>query len=388
MHRLIAAIVASAFLSSVGAAAQTHAQLSVAKLDLGGKRVEVPLKIVGRHPIVDVTVNGQGPLPFVLDTAAGMTVIDQKLAEQLGLKSLGSANVGDASKSAGRSADIVTCDSIAIGSARLAGGSAVVLDLEQLFDAEPGYPRGILGISLFSDCLLTLDYPGNRVVLEQGELPPPDDKTILPCTFAGLPTIQTKLAGRPLELIIDSGAATCLTLAESLKDQHKLKDAPAAIGIAKRMNSESTVQEARADGELTFGAIRVREPLVNYSGVRSVVGCDVLRNFVVTLDARNQRIAFKGPDKAVEIPPRIHAGFGTKYAEGQRRVRWVLPKSAAARAGVQEGDIIATVDGKPCTSMDRGAWRKRLETPGKLKLDLQRGTESIQVEFDVVAVIP
>jgi hypothetical protein len=379
---------AVALLAVASAAAQQRTQHGAPQLELRGKRVEVPLKVVARHPIVEVTINGEGPLPFVLDTAAGLTVLDKALAKKLGLKSVGASHVGDASNSADRSAEIVTWDSIELGAARLTGGSAVVLDLERLFDAEPGYPRGILGISLFADCLLTLDYPGNRVVLEQGELPTPDGKNVLPCRFEPLPTIETQLSGRPLRLIIDSGAATCLTLAEDLKDQHKLKGEPAAIGIAKRLNSEDTIAEARADGELAIGSLRVREPLVNYSGARSVVGCDVLRHFAITLDARNQRIAFKGPDKPVAIPPRCHAGFGTKYADGQRSVRWVLAKSAAANAGVKEGDVIATVDGKACTAMDRGAWRARLETPGKMKLELKRGAEAIQTELEIVALVP
>lgn len=358
------------------------------KLNLGGKRVEFPLEVTGRHPIVLAKINGKGPYPFVLDTAAGLTVLDKRLGKKLKLKSYGRTQVGDATGSASHPVEMVGWDSIELGQAQITNGSAILMDLQELFDHEPGCPKGILGVGLFEECLLTLDYPHKQVVLEKGSLPEPDGKTILSCGFSSLPTIHAELAEQPIDLVIDSGAATCLALTEGLSGTHKLTGDLVAVGMARRLNSEAMIKEARIDGDLVIGQFKINQPLVNYTGIRSVVGYDVLGQFVVTLDQRNERIRFEAPGTSLSIPPRVHAGFGTTFRKKHRVVKWVLSDSTAGRADLRVNDVIIDVNGISCARLSRGDWRELLEHPGEMKLTLKRGKKKIKKTLRIIPLVP
>lgn len=358
-------------------------------LELGGNRVEAPFKIVARHILVDVFINDQGPFPFVFDTGAGLTAIDKKLADRLGLKEAGQARVGDATTSGAQTASIYKLDQIRLGSAKWSSGSCVGLDLGELYEGEPDHPLGIVGISLFADCLVTVDYPKNRIVMETGELPEPDGKSVLACDYKmGLPSIKCELAGKSLELTFDTGAALSMALAESQKGDVPLKGELKTVGISKRLNTEEKVNEARAAGDLTLGTFHVRNPRLTYAGVRSIMGYDVLKNFALTFDRKNQRVRLQAADQPLDVVPRVTAGFGTKFVDGGRKVRYVLPGLAADQAGVKVDDEITALDGKPCKDWTRGALRERLETPGKLRLDLKRGDQTIKATLEVAIIVP
>ena len=55
-------------------------------------RRRIPLRVVaGRLLLVPVSVNGTGPYPFLLDTGATSSMIDEALAGRLALPRLGAA---------------------------------------------------------------------------------------------------------------------------------------------------------------------------------------------------------------------------------------------------------------------------------------------------------
>lgn len=85
----------------------------------------------------------------------------------------------------------------------------------------------------------------------------------------------------------------------------------------------------------------------------------------------------KGPKPAV-----AYLGIVGQDVDGKARVGQVLPNSPAAKAGVQVGDVIETVDGKPLAEFDRLLDRLRERKPGdKLKLAVARGSD--RQEFEV-----
>src|ERR1700679_3289748 len=62
----------------------------------------IPMEEVSGVPIIQVSVNGTGPYPFVLDTGANVTVIKPRLLRNLNMHELGSvtiaASLGDSSQ--------------------------------------------------------------------------------------------------------------------------------------------------------------------------------------------------------------------------------------------------------------------------------------------------
>src|SRR5205085_6802757 len=129
-----------------------------------------PMKFRGLMPVIEVKLNGQGPFTFTIDTGAGMQAdIDTSVATQLKLQPNGKVLNGDPSGENDREVDTARIDSIAFGGAEFRNVTAVIRPQRITRD----YPDvdGILGFGVFTDHLLTLDYPAMQVRLARGALP-------------------------------------------------------------------------------------------------------------------------------------------------------------------------------------------------------------------------
>jgi hypothetical protein len=63
--------------------------------------------------------------------------------------------------------------------------------------SEPEFD-GVLGIGLFKDYLLVLDYPARRVRIEKGELPPTDGREVLDFEERrGIPIVKLPAHNKP-----------------------------------------------------------------------------------------------------------------------------------------------------------------------------------------------
>lgn len=389
MGRILRSNVTLAISWLCAAFAQAQMSLPNTTIELGDKPVRVKMETATKHPIVDVKINGAGPYKFVLDTGAGGTVIDASLVEPIHATVIGQARVGDATQGEAAQADLVKWDALEIGGVKFSNCWGVVRDMSELFRNEPDRPMGILGFRLFNECLMTLDYPKGEIVLERGALPEPDGKDVLELEInRGLADLKLELAGKPITLTVDSGAAFCLVLADDLDGKYPLKGAPKLTRQARRMNTKVDVLEARVAGDLKIGRHSIAAPTMHFGGVRSVLGYDVLSNFAVTFDQAQKRIRFaRGGNEPIKIAPIYYPGFGSRFANDQREVEYVIADSPADKAGLKEGDVIVTANGKPARDYDRGAWRKLLESPGKLVLELKRDGKPVKASVDVAAAV-
>lgn len=135
----------------------------------------IALQMVGHHPRVQIQIEGiDRPLSFVVDTAAGATVIDAALAEATGMFDAPAGNVQFEVQGAGGSAGTVPIT----GSRRLSAGNfrwtaqMLAMDLSKI--AKPGITPvdGILGNDLMSRFDLRFDVAAGELLLAQpGSLP-------------------------------------------------------------------------------------------------------------------------------------------------------------------------------------------------------------------------
>jgi len=135
----------------------------------------IDMQLVGHHPRVEVRIEGiDRPLSFVVDTAAGATVIDAALAEEIGLFEAQSrqVQVQGAGGNAG-AARVTALRDLAAGSFRWKA-QMLAMDLSNI--ARDGAPPvdGILGNDLMSRFDLRFDLPAGHLLLAQpGSLPRP-----------------------------------------------------------------------------------------------------------------------------------------------------------------------------------------------------------------------
>jgi hypothetical protein len=267
--------------------------------EMSAASTEVPM-LADDTVLVEVRIDGKGPYRFALDTgAAGGGRVSRALATQLGLKVVGQAIGGDPSGKNREAADIVEAGSLAVGGATFHGVKLVVRELPPV----PGQPQpesdGVLGIGLFQDHLLTLDYPGHRVRIEKGELPPADGREVVEFENPrGVPMIKLKIGDLEVAADVDSGNMRGeLVLPASYLSKVQLDGEPKVVGRGRTGYNEFEIKQAPLKGAVRIGGQSVDHPKVDFVEIfpHGNIGYAFLRRFAVTVDQKNHRIRFRIP---------------------------------------------------------------------------------------------
>jgi hypothetical protein len=256
--------------------------------------VSVPMRLVNGKPVVEVRLDGRGPFPFFLDTGAGATVIDAVFAAELALPGAGTTKIGDPTDPEGITAAKHRVDLLEIGGARFESFFAVAFDRSGLY-AE-GAPRGVLGMPLFRDCLLTLDYPGGTVRLVDDRLPASNGREILDYrpSETDLFGLQVRVAGTEYWMTVDSGSPGSFSFPDAFRATLPLVAPARELGRGRTVGGEAIVYGAELDGAVELGAIRLERPQVRFFGrlTHGNLGSGFLARYAVSIDQRTRRMRF------------------------------------------------------------------------------------------------
>ena len=251
-----------------------------------------PMQMRGLMPVVEVKLNGQGPFVFMIDTGAGMQAdIDPSVAARLGLQSSGRVINGDPSGENDREVATATITSIALGGAEFQNVTAVVRPQRITRD----YPAvdGILGFALFSDYLLTLDYPKMQVRLTRGYLPPANATDTLNFELENrIPVIELGVGRIRLRAHVDSGNFVAgFILPEEIVEQLQLLTQPVVIGRARSVSNQIELKQVQLRDSIRIGGFEFPQPAITFPALSDTnVGFKVLRDFAVTFDQKNRRL--------------------------------------------------------------------------------------------------
>ncbi len=275
-----------------------HTPPPAEKINVPEQGAALPMGDVGGRPLVDVRINGKGPYRFILDLGANSTVVADDLATEMSLPPVpGQPATGPDGTSRGA---MVRIEELGVGDVSLQGVVAMAGPLLRMFRMENA-PRGVLSASSFPGYLLTLDYPGKRVLIRKGELPAPDSRTSFGYTAEQiLPSAIVRVGGTEVRVHVDSGSPGGLTLPTKYMQELKLAAEPKQVGIARTPHGEYPVWSARVDAAIELGKYKLDLPELGFSDVNPIpgqvvgnIGFRVLRQFQVTLDAKNRRIRFE-----------------------------------------------------------------------------------------------
>ena len=279
---------------------------------MSASSVTLPLDIRAPRPTIEISINGQGPFLFVLDTAAQGLVINADLATELGLPVIGQAAMGDPSDPYAVEVDRVQIDRIDVGAVRL---SDVVADSwtppAEIAQHLPG--RGIFGLSLLSAFLVTFDYPSSRIVIEEGSLSSADEGQAVPWAVSGdgLPTVAITIADQVFDAHLDSGAPGGITLPENVRGKFQYNSDPVVVGRGRTVNSEFEIWRGVLDGTFRLGKHVRENPELHFMSMLNTtgnanLGSNFLRGFAVTFDARASLVRFTMNRDAPADPIRAH----------------------------------------------------------------------------------
>ena len=268
-------------------------------------RVVLPMDLAKGQPIVDVKLNGKGPFRMFLDTGAGTMVLDDDLAKELGLDTIDSTRLGDPRDPQAIRADVVELDRVELGAARFEKVRAVAWDRSTLRRGGAEVPRGVVGIGVFHDVLLTLDYPKAQVRLATGMLPESDGERVLDYRSPmGIPVIPVRLGTRTYQAHLDSGSPAGFMLPLVEKDSLTVLGALKEVGRGRSANSTMTIHAAQLADTMRIGSHVFPQPEVQFNDALpdANVGGRLLREFIVILDQPNRRVRLERTGRAVTAP--------------------------------------------------------------------------------------
>jgi len=267
---------------------------------LAGDSLAVPMESWQGRSVVQVTINGRGPFPFVLDTGAGGSVITKALADSLGLPVAGEVQLGSPLGGKPVPAKIVRVDGLVIGGKLRAAFSCAAADL-----TIPGPQKhwGVLSPNQFPGLLIIWDFAHRRIVFRRGSLPAPDGVRVFSYEGEPLPTVPVEVAGRRVRVHVDTGSSGGLTLPAALQDSLPLAGPPVEGRVARTVDREMKLLDAKLTGKVVLGGLTLTDPEIALNPAARVgnVGSRMLKDFDVTMDPQLRRIRLQ-PVGAREEP--------------------------------------------------------------------------------------
>ena len=254
---------------------------------------------------VPVTISGQGPYHFVVDTGADRTVVSREVADRLGLRDGNRAILHSMS-------GVSEISTVRVPSIGIAGHDTDELDAAALDQANIG-AQGLLGVDTLKGRRIVMDF-GKRTmtVLAAGEKEHFDGDTIVVTArsrYGQLVLVDADVDGTAVTVIIDSGA------------QNTIGNAPLRKLLAKRngrmpfFNTElldvtggRLPAQVAAVGRVRIGGINVQNVVIAFADAHPfkrfglttkpamLLGMDTLRGFRrVSVDFAEKKVRFLPP---------------------------------------------------------------------------------------------
>ncbi len=343
--------------------------------------VMVPLDLSSRLPLVKVVVDGLGPHWFVLDTSTPYIVLNNWFAEDW-LAGRGVTKID-------RPTNLMQLDKVQIGGVTVPAQAARAADLSPL-ERSIGLPvAGRLGMAVFQDHLVTIDYPNGWLVLSKGSLPVADGVEI----FDSAGILETKIAvridGHEVFARIDSANPHGLSIEKRFRER-ALNMMLYPGESVWRNGALQLGQVGRVPVDVFAGAYVFQRPyVVVVDGGGVSFGHGILKNFVLQIDVPNSRVALRR-QAGYQLPAEPFQGVGCVFQRRGREwvVREVLPGTVASRLGISKSDTVVAIEGQPAYRVSPRAWRELLSKKQRVRLQIKKGNQVQEKVLPVYSLVP
>ena len=254
---------------------------------------------------VPVTIGGQGPYSFVVDTGADRTVVSRELADSLSLKP-GRPTTMHTMTGVGQ-VETVVVSKLMIGRETSADIHAPAL-AEGTLGA-----RGLLGVDSLKGRRVVMDFRRRTLYVADADAREPNDPDTIVVTarsrFGQLVLVDSDIGGVPITVIIDSGAQNSvgnLALMRMLQKRRKVRDF-VTTELIDVTGASLSAQLASIDN-IRVGGFTINNVAVAFADAHPFARFDLLAKPAMLLGMDTLR-AFR----------RVSVDFA------QRKVRFLLP---------------------------------------------------------------
>lgn len=273
--------------------------------------VEVPFDLYRNEIILQVKVNGKGPLNMMLDTGTDPSAIDLATARELGLKldSTGSRATGGGTGV--NFAYGTKLSTVEFGGIAAANIEAAAIDLTKVSERLGKPLHGVLGHSLLHGRIVQIDYPNHLVRFYSQPLfskaarqSNNSKRTTLPFRYNDNVLIdEVLLNGKKVVANLDTGSNGGFDLTPSAVSYLGLEEEwnRARVSTDVGYNGVSENREGKISN-VTIGGISIDGPAVRFFAAGTGrdkrpwgvnIGNAFLKDFVLTIDYRSKLITLE-----------------------------------------------------------------------------------------------
>ncbi len=394
-HRVFAAslLVCCVVLSGCTVLLPKRAAPQPGRTTISSPLVVLPAKSIGNFLLIEAKWDRFGPYRFLVDTGSSVTLVTPALARRYpgagGI--VGSAPRVRVTGADGRVTELPqsTLRRLEFGDARFEEVPVLLYDCEPLSAHLGVRIDGVLGFPLFRETLMTLDYPGKRILLQPAKnaalLP---GSTIMMDSGRKTPLIPVRLGDRTFLALIDSGSDMAFSL-NPVGLEPDFAVSPRIGATVGTLSGDRTQRIGRLGGSLAIGSYRFLQPVVELSDELSAIGGGVLRHFTVTFDQWNDRVTFYRESRdPIEMRARRSAGVSFSKTPAYWRVAGVVPASSAEHAGIQPGDLVTRINGDPVARWDLMRYEQLVAGASEITLTFLNGTSETEKRVAVFELVP
>lgn len=288
LERILVAAAVAVFIPSTPASAQQRRMGPAITPQPVEAPVRVPFRMVRGRPVIEVTIDGKGPYPFIVDTGAMASLASADLVAELGLPAIGRAMVGDPSGGAPTTVDVYQAGELTLAGAPFRSIRLIGLGDPGLF-ASLGGAKGILSVNALAGNVVELDFSSGTLAMSPGQLADGDGSM----PYAGdlpIPSLDIDVAGHVVRADLDTGNGRGIALPSALRDSLQLAGEPVADTL-HMLTGAYEAWSATLAGTVTVGGNAVANPRVSFQDVfpQATVGPEVLAGMRLLVDPLNRR---------------------------------------------------------------------------------------------------
>jgi len=321
-----------------------------------------------RYIYMPCVVNGV-ETELLLDSGAGITVLDKSFADQLGLA--GKSPVTARGTSGTQAATLTDGVDITFGDIHLENLTVAVIDLSDLTKRFNRSMPVIMGKELFNNAIVDIDYPNRRLTFHDAEgfaYEETGHSLEMHPTRNGKRLVEMRVENLPPALFqVDTGGGGSVDLFHAYTSEHGLLDNRERVstcyggGVGGMIEAKVAVLES-----IDFAGFHIENVPAGFappgeggfgtSDYAGNLGAGIFTRFRLIFDfTRNRLHVEPGPEWDTKPFKRNRLGLATNFADGQVKVMHVAKGSPAEKAGIKAGDAIETVNGEPLTEANRSA---------------------------------
>ena len=355
--------------------------------------VILPAESIGNYLLIQAKWDRSGPYHFLVDTGSSVTLVTPALARRYPGRDTPSRATTRV-RVTGADGTITelprsSLRRLELGDARFEDVDVLIYDCAPLSAHLGVRIDGVLGFPLFRETLLTLDYPGSRVVLQNARNLP-----LVPGTTIGFddarktPLITVRLGDRSLVALIDSGSDALFSM-NPVGVAPQFTFGPTVGATVGTIAGDRTQRIGRLGETLAIGEYTFHEPIVDLTDELSALGGGMLKHFTVSFDQLHDRVTFyRESREPIRTPPRRSAGVSFSKTPAYWRVAGVVPKSSAEKEGVQQGDLVIRINGEPVARWDLRRYEQLVATASEITLTFLNGSAESEKRVSVFELVP